>query len=398
MFLEAVRGRNPGLLRCAAELHQAGVIPPNTYVIDRGAVRANALRLAARARELRLELYFMAKQIGYDPLLIEAIRPAIPGSVAVDWMGAEALLAQEGLVKHVGHLVPVPLHVLPVLMQKGRPEVWTVLDIEAAEAVSRAAESLKLRQQVLLRVQGGAFFPGQEGGFPPEMILRAADRIAALPGLRLAGVTSYPCFTWDEVEERYKATENLEAVLAAADRLRGAGVAVTQINAPGNTSMTILPLLARYGVTHGEPGHALTGTTPEQSLGKAAEDPAVVYVSEISAVLPSGHALAYGGGLYARAHARAALVGSHLEACLRSEPLAVTFPPPEYIDYQCHLDVPTGRRVHTGETVLMAFRFQLFVLRSYRAIVERNAAGTWELLALHAPWSSHQAYHKGKGE
>jgi hypothetical protein len=30
----------------------------------------------------------------------------------------------------------------------------------------------------------------------------------------------------------------------------------------------------------------------------------------------------------------------------------------------------------------MAFRFQLFVLRSSRAIVEQNAAGNWELIAL----------------
>jgi hypothetical protein len=30
----------------------------------------------------------------------------------------------------------------------------------------------------------------------------------------------------------------------------------------------------------------------------------------------------------------------------------------------------------------MAFRFQLFVLRSSRAIVEQNVAGNWELIAL----------------
>lgn len=385
MFLDAVRKRNPGLLRFAAELHQAGAIPPNTFVIDRGAVRRNATKLAARARELHLDLYFMAKQIGYDPLLMQTIRQSIPGSVAVDWMGAEALIAQSVPLKHVGHLVPVPLHLLPSLMQKGRPEVWTLLDLEAAEAVSRAAESLNIEQQILLRVQGGDLFPGQDGGFPPEMILPVAERIAALPGLQVVGVTSYPCFTWDETSEGYRATSNLEAVLSAAEQLRAAGYAISQINAPGNTSLSVLPLLARYGVTHGEPGHALTGTTPEQSLARAEEEPAVVYISEISAVLPSGRALVYGGGLYARAHARSALAGGSVEAVLQSKAIPVTFPPPEYIDYQCNLDVPEGQRVHTGDTVVMAFRFQLFVLRSYHAIVERNAAGTWELLALQAP-------------
>ena len=49
MFLDAVHKRNPELVRFAAELHRSGAIPPNTFVIDRGAVRRNAARLAARA-------------------------------------------------------------------------------------------------------------------------------------------------------------------------------------------------------------------------------------------------------------------------------------------------------------------------------------------------------------
>lgn len=382
MFLDAVQRRNPGLVRFAAELHRSGAILPNTFVFDRGAVRRNAARLAARAREVQLNLYFMAKQIDYDEHLIQAIRQAIPGTVAVDWMGAEALIEQGIALKHVGHLVPVPFYAIPGVMAKGRPEVWTLLDLEAAEAVSRTACTLNIKQQVLLRVAGNSLYPGQEGGFSPGNILPVADRIARLPGLQLAGVTSFPCFAWDEARERYLPTSNLEAILLAADRLRAAGFEITQINAPGNTSLTVLPLLAQYGATHGEPGHSLTGTTPEQSVGKSEEEPAAVYVSEVSALLPSGQALVYGGGLYARAHAKSALVGSSVEELVQREAIPVTFPPPEFIDYQCTLNVPPRQRVHTGDTVVMAFRFQLFVLRSYRAIVEQNDTGKWELIAL----------------
>jgi predicted amino acid racemase len=382
MFLDAVQKRNPGLVRFAAELHRSGVIPPNTFVIDRGAVRYNAARLAARAKELQLNLYFMAKQINYDEYLIQVIRQAIPGSVAVDWMGAEALIEQRVSLKHVGHLVPIPFHAIPAIMTRGRPEVWTLLDLEAADAVSRAAQACNIKQQVLLRVTGNDLYPGQEGGFSPESVLAAADHIARLPGLQVAGVTSFPCFIWDEVREQYVPNSNLEAIVLAADRLRTAGFGITQINAPGNTSVSVLPLLAKYGATHGEPGHALTGTTPEQSLGKSEEVPAALYISEVSAILPSGRALVYGGGLYARAHAKSALVGNSVEELMQRQPLPVAFPPPEFIDYQCTLHVPAGQRVHTGDTVIMAFRFQLFVLRSYRAIVEQNAAGNWELIAL----------------
>ncbi|HEY7417030.1 MAG TPA: alanine racemase, partial [Ktedonobacteraceae bacterium] len=309
MFLDAIRKRNPELVCFAAELHRSGAIPPNTFVVDRGAVQRNTVRLAARAQELQLHLYFMAKQIDYDAHLVEVIRQAIPGTVAVDWMGAQTLIAQGVPLKHVGHLVPIPFHSIPVIMRGGQPEVWTLLDLQAAREVSRIACELGRKQQVLLRVNGGDLFPGQEGGFTPDTILKAADRIAALPGIQLTGVTSYPCFIWDEMQACYIPTVNLKAVLSAADQLRTAGFSISQINAPGNTSMTVLPLLAQYGVTHGEPGHALTGTTPEQSLGRSEEEPAVVYVSEISAVLPTGRALAYGGGLYPRAHAKAALVG-----------------------------------------------------------------------------------------
>lgn len=382
MFLDAIHKRNPGLVRFAAELHRSGAIPPNTFVIDRGSVRRNAARLAARARELQLNLYFMAKQIDYDEYLVQVIRQAIPGSVAVDWMGAEILMEQGVPLKHVGHLVPIPFYAIPAIMARGRPEVWTLLDLEAAEAVSHAAQASNIEQRVLLRVIGNDLYPGQEGGFSPESILSAADRIARLPGLQVSGVTSFPCFIWDEVHEQYVPNSNLEAILLAADRLRSAGFEITQINAPGNTSVSVLPLLAKYGATHGEPGHALTGTAPEQSLGKSEEEPAVLYISEISAVLPSSQALVYGGGLYARAHAKSALVGSSVEELVQSEPVPVAFPPPEFIDYQCMLHVPSGRRVHTGDTVVMAFRFQLFVLRSYRAIVEQNTAGNWELIAL----------------
>jgi predicted amino acid racemase len=384
MFLDAVRSRNAGLIRFAAELHHSGVIPPNTYVFDRGAVRRNAVRIAQTAREFSLQLYFMGKQIGYDEDLLRVIRESIPGAVAVDWMGAETMAQQGITVKHVGHLVPVPIHAMAHIMEQNHPEVWTLYDLEAAAALDRVARSFTRKQPVLLRIAGNDLFPGQEGGFKPEQVLAAAERIKKLPGLTLVGVTSYPCIAWDEQHGEYVPSSNLQAVLSAVEQLRAAGYPVEQINAPGNTSCSVLPLLARYGATHGEPGHALTGTTPEQASGKSVEEPAVVYVSEVSTVLSPERAQIYGGGLYPRAHAHAALVGSTVDELLTRPPIPVSFPPPQFIDYQCTLNTADGQQqVHTGDTVIMSFRFQLFVLRSYRAIVEQDEQGIWRLISLH---------------
>ncbi|GCE48266.1 putative amino acid racemase [Thermosporothrix hazakensis] len=382
MFLDAVRKRNPGLIRFAAQLHREGMIPPNTFVIDKGAVRKNAHMIASRAHELGLKLYFMAKQFSYDAEIMEAIRESIPSAVAVDWMGAEAMMAQQVPVKHVGHLVPIPFHTIPKVMQQARPEVWTVLDLEAAAEVSRIASALNITQPVLLRITGDDLFPGQEGGFTSKNVQEAAKRIADMPGLEVAGVTSYPCFAWDEQSLSYKPTSNLEHVQIAIERLKAEGFTLKQINLPGNTSRSVLSLVAQYGGTHGEPGHALTGTTPEQSQGHCDEIPATVYVSEISSIAPD-QAQVYGGGLYPRAHARGALVGSSVDELVEREPLPIEFPPAQYIDYQCTLKLPEGQRVHCGDTVVMSFRFQLFVLRSYRAIVEQDEHGTWKLLSFH---------------
>ena len=51
--------------------------------------------------------------------------------------------------------------------------------------------------------------------------------------------------------------------------------------------------------THGEPGHALTGTTPFHVNRRAVEKPAYVYVSEISHNF-RGKSYFYAGGYYSR--------------------------------------------------------------------------------------------------
>ena len=77
-------------------------------------------------------------------------------------------------------------------------------------------------------------------------------------------------------------TPNLHTLVQARDQLAKSGIAIEQLNAPSATSCTSLPLLAEYGVTHAEPGHALTGTIPANQQGDQPERIAMLWLSEIS--------------------------------------------------------------------------------------------------------------------
>lgn len=133
------------------------------------------------------------------------------------------------------------------------------------------------------------------------------------------------------------------------------------------------------GATHGEAGHALTGTTYLHVQPEQAERPAVVYVSEISH-LDRERAYIFGGGIYRRARLHLALV------VLRSgERVTTNIHPldPTAIDYYLALSHPAGHVVNIGDTVLLAARMQIFVSRSYVAVVKGIQSGQPACLGLY---------------
>ncbi|MEW8979183.1 MAG: YhfX family PLP-dependent enzyme [Symbiobacterium sp.] len=371
MFLETTMRRNPRLIEAALRFHAERRLPPNTYVLDLDAIRANARILAEAARRVGIQLYFMSKQLNRNPQVIRAVAEAgIPRGVAVDIDDARAFRAAGVALGHAGHLVQIPRAHLPQVLS-WRPEVLTVFCLDQARAVSETATALGLRQDVLLRVAAGCFYPGQEGGIPLEELLEVARAVVALPGVRVVGVTAFPCLVAED--GRPAATPNLEAAVRAADLLRRElGLAITQVNAPSLTCTATLPMLARAGATHGEPGHALTGTTPLHAVTDQPELPAMLYLTEVSHTY-GGRAYAYGGGSYPRGHMRRALVGTALR------PASLQRPAAENIDYYLTLDDPQAR---VGEPVIAAFRTQAFVARANLALLEGVQAGAPRLAGL----------------
>ncbi|MGC4152666.1 MAG: alanine racemase [Propionicimonas sp.] len=364
MFLPVTSRRNPHLIEAAFALHGAGVVPPDTYLIDLDAVERNAAVLATEASRVGLTLWFVVKQIGRNPLVTAAAARSIPRAAAIDLREAERVVAGGAELGNVGHLVQLPVRDLPGVLSS-RPSVVTVYDLENLRAVGAVAAEAGFVQEVLLRVAGAPedVYPGQEGGFSPAEVAEVYRLASGVPGVRVAGVTGFACVLFSEAEQRPVPTATLGRVLRAAEALRAQGLQNPIVDLPSLSSVATLGELARLGATHAEPGHALTGTTPYHAVDDTlAELPAMVYLTEIAHQDGTGPSV-FGGGFYDRAHALNAVVrtaGGDVPAAVREEPA-------EFIDYYRRI-VPEAP-VQVGDGVVMAFRTQIFVTRSLVAVV-----------------------------
>lgn len=383
MFLKMTQERNPKLLDVALSLHQQGAIGPNTYVLDVDAVQGNAGLLAKTARENQIQLYMMTKQFGRNPLLAKRIMEAgIPKAVAVDpW---EALtLAKAGIpLGNVGHLVQIPKGMLKEILSY-HPEVVTVFSVEKAREIGACAQELGYVQEILLKVVGknDLIYEGQRGGFLEEELLEQAKEIMTIPGIRIVGCTVFPCFLYNQEANAIAPTENAKTLLRAVALLRDQlGLEITHINGPSATAVASIPLLKQLGITHGEPGHALTGTTPLHGVVAQPEIPAMVYVSEVSH-LYGDRVYVYGGGHYRRSNGLEALAGGGKKAVDLSR-YAIDPISAENIDYYgslCQGEPP----LKVGDTVIYSYRTQIFVTRAQVALVEGIQLGIPRLIGIY---------------
>lgn len=371
MFLDATRRHNPRLIDAAVDLHRAGQIPSNCYVVDIDTVAANARAVSAAANAHGLVTYQMTKQFGRNPLVAQAVaRNGIERVVAVEFEEARLLHSHGLKMGHLGHLTQVPVGEMRTALEM-QPELVTVFGFEQAEQLSRAAVELGVEQSVLVRVHrdGDTYYAAQRGGVPTERIVEVAERIGALRGIDVAGVTSFPCVLFDEVKGAFDLTSNVATMSDVLERLRAAGLDVRVLNAPSASCSATVGMLAAAGATHVEPGSCLTGQTPLHAVSDEPEVPAMIYVSEVTHDL-GDTVFTLGGGFYPRSRAAKALVYGRGS----DEPVEarVELDPPEAIDYYGNLHVDGSERsaVHVGDTVVYAFRAQVFVSRCFVAVVE----------------------------
>jgi predicted amino acid racemase len=376
MFLEPLLRRNRAFVDAAVELHRAGVLPANSYVLDLDAVRHNARLLRAEADRLGLELFAMTKQVGRNPAFLAALRDeGVDRCVAVD-MACARVVHREGLtVGHIGHLVQIPAGEAGAAASM-RPANWTVFSEHKAREAAAAATAIGQQQDLLARIHApqDTFYSGHEGGFAAAEIERVAESLDGLEGARFAGITTFPALLYDAEAQLVSPTPNLSTLARAAAAL-GSGV---RVNAPGTTSVEVLSMLAEHGATQVEPGHALTGTTPLHAIRDLPELPAALYLSEVSHQY-GGRAYFFGGGTYVDP----VFPPYRLRAFVDDRLIDAELPAPAAIDYYGQLIPGDAAAVPSaGETVVLGFRIQAFVTRAYVAAIEGVSTGAPQLAGI----------------
>ncbi|HEY3591527.1 MAG TPA: YhfX family PLP-dependent enzyme [Buttiauxella sp.] len=378
MFIEALKAQNPELIKAARGLWRQGAILPDTYIIDVDQVLENGRKLLDTAARHGITLYLMTKQIGRNPWLAKKlIELGFHGVVAVDFKEARTLRNANVPVSHVGHLVQVPASLVADNVAAST-EMITVFSLEKAQEISNAAERFGHIQPIMLKIfdEKDKLYPGQEAGFPLSTLDEAITVIGKMRGVKISGLTHFPCLLWDDDLRQTQVTPNLHTLLQARDQLRAQGIEVMQLNAPSASSCTTFSLLAEYGVTHAEPGHALTGTIPANQHCDQPEHIAMLYLTEISHHF-QGNSYCFGGGYYRRGHAQHALVlpGDGDEVV----PAKLLPMDDSSIDYHIGL----AGEFPVGTPVVMCFRTQVFVTRSDVALVSGVSRGRPILEALY---------------
>ncbi|MFC6176687.1 YhfX family PLP-dependent enzyme [Companilactobacillus huachuanensis] len=362
MFLKQLEKQNPELIDFAFNLHKTGQILPDTYVIDLDMIHENTVKMVDEAKKYGVELLYMTKQLGRNPIVAKEIQSAgIENAVVVDFREAEVFMENNLNLGNVGHLVQTPKALLEKIVSYGT-KYFTMYSLENVVDLNEAAKSVGKVQAIILKIQATEddIYPGQVGGFTLEELDDQLDELNNLSNIKVVGLTTFPAILFDEKTCSYHSTSNMETVKKSQALFSKHGVECSVVSLPSATATKSIKLIKELGGTEGEPGHSITGTTPMHAVKDLPEKPAYCYVSEISHSYGE-HSYIYGGGYYRRGHLKNAIVkdGERIES---AEVLPLDN---SSIDYYLELN----KKFKSGLPVIMSTRTQMFVTRSTVALV-----------------------------
>ena len=232
------------------------------------------------------------------------------------------------------------------------------------------------------------------GGFSLQTIDADLEALFKLPGVEIAGVTTYPSANFERLSRCVEPTPNVASMRSLAGKLREHGVERPEINMASELSSTTIALAAEGGATQIEPGHAFTGTSPYQIFSDAPERQAMIYLSEISHHHGAGASF-FGGGLYecigAVEHTRKALVARSGEPSAKRELCHLAIPPNGVIDFYGRVDPMADGDIRIGDTVIVCTRPQAFFTRAFVVPIEGvqrgepKVLGVWDVNGFPSP-------------
>lgn len=380
MFLNNLLRQNPRFAQAAIELHQAGELPPDSYVIDLDMLAANARLICDEAHRLNLEVIAMSKQFGRNPVAMKVLRGnGVDCFAAVDVTDARAIQRAGQPLGNVGHLVQIPRHDAAEVAGM-RPLNWTVFTAAKAAEAAAATHAMGCTQDLLARLygQGDLVVESHAGGWDAADAIQVADRLDKLPGARFKGVTSYPALVFDRTHRKVVPTPNLHTLERTVKRLHDAGRHDIVVNGPGETSTVMLSTLASHGVTQVEPGHGFTASGAYHAFADLPEKPAMLYLSEVSHT-DGDFAFCFGGGLYLCVgsvdYTPHALAGKTFEQAAGNSVEAILGQNHQVIDFYGRLVQPATHSLEAGDSVVFCFRAQAFYVRSHIAPVSGIQSG-----------------------
>ncbi|MDK9581587.1 alanine racemase [Sneathia vaginalis] len=358
LFLKRLLDTNKAFVDASLNLYKKGLILPDSYCIDVDMFLENAKNILNEAKKYNINLFYMLKQVGRNPYLAKKLEDlGYKGAVCVDFKEVEVMMKNNLKLCNIGHLVQIPKNMLSRVIEYG-VEIITVYSYDMIKEISNIALSLNKTQDIMLRIldENSEIYPGQEAGFSVNEVKELIPKLKDLKGVKLNGITSFPCFLYSPDEKCIKETNNLFSVLEVNEFLKKQNLYVKHINLPSVSTVENIKKIYSYGGTDAEPGHALTGTTP-LNIDSGVEIPAYLYISEISHVFKNNSHF-YGGGYYPRGHMKHGYIDNKI--------VNVNNFNATNIDYYLSLE----GKYNIFDPIILCFRTQMFVTRSDIVLIE----------------------------
>lgn len=358
LFLKRLLDTNKAFVDASLDLYKKGLILPDSYCIDVDMFLENAKNILNEAKKYNINLFYMLKQVGRNPYLAKKLEDlGYKGAVCVDFKEVEVIMKNNLKLCNIGHLVQIPKNMLSRVIEYG-VEIITVYSYDMIKEISNIALSLNKTQDIMLRIldENSEIYPGQEAGFSVNEVKELIPKLKDLKGVKLNGITSFPCFLYSPDEKCIKETNNLFSVLEVNEFLKNQNLYVKHINLPSVSTVENIKKIYSYGGTDAEPGHALTGTTP-LNIDSGIEIPAYLYISEISHVFKN-NSYFYGGGYYPRGHMKHGYIDNKI--------VNVNNFNATNIDYYLSLE----GKYNIFDPIILCFRTQMFVTRSDIVLIE----------------------------